>query len=230
MSLQEEDGCIVWRVKDNGIGIPADDQEHIFERFYRVDKARGRDTGGTGLGLSIVKQMVKMHGGSISVHSEPGKGSEFVVTFPQEGDAVKRRVICLLTAFCLLFVLTGCTDSSMEEKHAPAPTLPPAEDRYHAPDGDESLGINREYRMFFPRTDGLYLVSRTTEVDGENLLDTVEHLLLNLFAFKGDTEALKIGGNKPVGLYGTHPMEISGGVCTVNLTSSILPAIGRKGL
>ena len=98
---------------------------------------------------------------------------------------MKRRVICLLTALCLLFVLTGCTDSSMEEKHAPAPTLPPAEDRYNAPDGDESLGMNKEYRMYFPRTDGLYLVSRTTEVDGENLLDTVEHLLLNLFAFKG---------------------------------------------
>ena len=78
---------MIWRVKDNGIGIPADDQEHIFERFYRVDKARGRETGGTGLGLSIVKQMVKMHDGTISVHSEPGKGSEFVVMFPQEGAA-----------------------------------------------------------------------------------------------------------------------------------------------
>ena len=131
---------------------------------------------------------------------------------------MKRRVICLLTALCLLFVLTGCTDSSMEEKHAPAPTLPPAED----------LGMNKEYRMYFPRTDGLYLVSRTTEVDGENLLDTVEHLLLNLFAFKGDTEALKIGGNKPVGLYGTHPVEISGGVCTVNLSASILDQLRKE--
>ncbi len=87
VSLKEENGCVIWRVKDNGIGIPADDQEHIFERFYRVDKARGRETGGTGLGLSIVKQMVKMHDGTISVHSEPGKGSEFVVMFPQEGAA-----------------------------------------------------------------------------------------------------------------------------------------------
>ena len=87
ISLKEENGCNIWRVRDNGIGIPADDQEHIFERFYRVDKARGRETGGTGLGLSIVKQMVKMHDGTISVHSEPGKGSEFVVMFPQEGAA-----------------------------------------------------------------------------------------------------------------------------------------------
>ena len=85
VSLKQEDDCIVWRVKDNGIGIPPEDQEHIFERFYRVDKARGRETGGTGLGLSIVKQMVKMHDGTISVQSEPGKGSEFVVRFPQEG-------------------------------------------------------------------------------------------------------------------------------------------------
>ena len=85
ISLKQEDDNIIWRVRDNGIGIPQEDQEHIFERFYRVDKARGRETGGTGLGLSIVKQMVKMHGGSISVHSIPGQGSEFVVVFPQEG-------------------------------------------------------------------------------------------------------------------------------------------------
>ena len=87
VSLKQENGYVIWRVKDNGIGIPADDQEHIFERFYRVDKARGRETGGTGLGLSIVRQMVKMHDGTISVHSEPGQGSEFVAMFPQEGEA-----------------------------------------------------------------------------------------------------------------------------------------------
>jgi signal transduction histidine kinase len=87
VSLKEEEGNLVWRVRDNGIGIPAEDQEHIFERFYRVDKARSRETGGTGLGLSIVRQMVKMHGGTISVHSEPDSGSEFVVTFPREGEA-----------------------------------------------------------------------------------------------------------------------------------------------
>ena len=85
VSLREEDGNIVWRVKDNGIGIPEEDLDHIFERFYRVDKARGRETGGTGLGLSIVKQMVRMHGGTITVESSLGKGSEFTVTFPQEG-------------------------------------------------------------------------------------------------------------------------------------------------
>ncbi len=85
VSLKQENECIIWRVKDNGIGIPKEDQEHIFERFYRVDKARGRDSGGTGLGLSIVKQMVKMHDGTISVFSEAGQGTEFVVMFPQEG-------------------------------------------------------------------------------------------------------------------------------------------------
>jgi signal transduction histidine kinase len=86
VSLKQENGNIIWRVKDNGIGIPTEDQDHIFERFYRVDKARGRETGGTGLGLSIVKQLVKMHDGTISVHSEPGNGSEFIVIFPQEGE------------------------------------------------------------------------------------------------------------------------------------------------
>ena len=87
VSLREEEGSLIWRVRDNGVGIPQEDQEHIFERFYRVDKARSRDTGGTGLGLSIVKQLVTMHGGEISVSSEPGRGSEFKVVFPQGGAA-----------------------------------------------------------------------------------------------------------------------------------------------
>ena len=85
VSLDKEDEQIVWRVRDNGVGIPAADQEHIFERFYRVDKARSRETGGTGLGLSIVKQLVNLHGGTITVHSEPNRGSEFTVVFPQGG-------------------------------------------------------------------------------------------------------------------------------------------------
>ncbi len=141
---------------------------------------------------------------------------------------MKRKVISLLMAFCLLFFLTGCTDKGMEEKRTPAPTLPPAEDRYYAPDGDESIDAGREYRMYFPRTDGLYLVSRTTEVEGENLIDTAEQLLRDLFAFKGDPEALKLGGNKPVELYGAHPVEISGGVCTVNLSASILDQLRKE--
>ena len=77
----------VLTVRDNGVGIRAEDQAHIFDRFYRVDKARSRETGGTGLGLSIVKQLVQLHGGRITVSSEPGKGSVFTVTLPQEGRA-----------------------------------------------------------------------------------------------------------------------------------------------
>lgn len=71
-------------VSDNGPGIPKADQAHIFDRFYRVDKARSRETGGTGLGLSIVHQMVLMHGGTVSVESEEGKGSVFTVELPIE--------------------------------------------------------------------------------------------------------------------------------------------------
>ncbi len=69
-------------VEDTGIGIPAEDLPRIFERFYRVDKARSRDTGGTGLGLSIVKHVAETHGGSVQVESQSGRGSRFTLTLP----------------------------------------------------------------------------------------------------------------------------------------------------
>jgi two-component system phosphate regulon sensor histidine kinase PhoR len=70
------------QITDNGPGIPYEDQEHIFERFYRVHKHRSRDTGGTGLGLSIVKNVVLAHSGKVSVSSIPGNGSTFHVVLP----------------------------------------------------------------------------------------------------------------------------------------------------
>ncbi|MBN1115097.1 MAG: HAMP domain-containing protein [Oligoflexia bacterium] len=69
-------------IKDTGIGIPENEIERIFERFYRVDKARSREAGGTGLGLSIVKHIILSHHGKISVESEPGRGSTFSFTLP----------------------------------------------------------------------------------------------------------------------------------------------------
>src|SRR5262245_2039060 len=69
-------------IQDTGIGIKAEDQKRVFERFYRVDKARSRELGGTGLGLSIVKHLAQSFGGSVGVASEPGKGSTFSITLP----------------------------------------------------------------------------------------------------------------------------------------------------
>jgi two-component system sensor histidine kinase SenX3 len=69
-------------VTDNGIGIPLDQQERIFERFYRVDPSRSRDTGGTGLGLSIVKHAANNHGGEVKVFSRPNLGSTFTLSIP----------------------------------------------------------------------------------------------------------------------------------------------------
>jgi two-component system sensor histidine kinase SenX3 len=69
-------------VRDHGIGIPAKDLERIFERFYRVDPGRARQTGGTGLGLSIVRHVAQNHGGAVSVSSREGEGSTFILDLP----------------------------------------------------------------------------------------------------------------------------------------------------
>ncbi|MBQ7926680.1 MAG: two-component sensor histidine kinase [Lachnospiraceae bacterium] len=69
------------KVKDTGIGIPKEHQERIFERFYRVDKSRSKSTGGTGLGLAIVKHIISKHDAEMVLHSEPGQGTEYIITF-----------------------------------------------------------------------------------------------------------------------------------------------------
>lgn len=76
------DGCVDITVRDRGIGIPTRDLQRIFERFYRVDRARSRDTGGTGLGLSIVRHVATNHGGDVSVESAEGVGSTFTLHLP----------------------------------------------------------------------------------------------------------------------------------------------------
>ncbi len=83
LNAKTENDQVSLRVKDEGPGIPAEDLPHIFERFYRVDKARSRELGGTGLGLAIVKHLVQTQKGEVGVISELGKGAEFYFTLPK---------------------------------------------------------------------------------------------------------------------------------------------------
>ncbi|MFC2125962.1 sensor histidine kinase, partial [Bacteroidota bacterium] len=85
VELKDLEDFINVSVKDNGMGIPPGDINRIFERFYRVDKSRSKDTGGTGLGLSIVKHILEAHNQSVSVESAVGEGSIFTFKLPKAG-------------------------------------------------------------------------------------------------------------------------------------------------
>jgi heavy metal sensor kinase len=82
VALSQRDGAAVVTLRDTGIGIPPEHLPHVFERFYRVDRARSREEGGTGLGLSIVRSIVAAHGGQIELASAPGRGTTCTVTLP----------------------------------------------------------------------------------------------------------------------------------------------------
>ncbi|MBQ1392647.1 MAG: ATP-binding protein [Lachnospiraceae bacterium] len=82
VSLNADHKFFYIKVSDSGVGIPEDEQENVFERFYRVDKARSRETGGTGLGLSITRNAILMHRGAIKVYSKEKEGTTFTVRIP----------------------------------------------------------------------------------------------------------------------------------------------------
>ena len=81
--MQELADTVELTVTDDGVGIPPDQQNRVFERFYRVDKSHSRNTGGTGLGLSIVKDAAQYHNATLLLESAPGKGTSITVSFPK---------------------------------------------------------------------------------------------------------------------------------------------------
>ena len=92
VSMKTTDDQMILSIKDQGLGIPKQDLPKIFDRFYRVDRARSRAQGGTGLGLSIAKEIIKQHKGFIWAKSEYGKGSTFTIVLPYDKDAVKEEI------------------------------------------------------------------------------------------------------------------------------------------
>ncbi len=87
IGVSQVDGIVEMAVTDQGVGIPEDELDRVFERFFRSDPARSRNTGGSGLGLSIVKHVVQNHGGDIRVWSQPGNGSTFTIRLPEASHA-----------------------------------------------------------------------------------------------------------------------------------------------
>jgi two-component system sensor histidine kinase SenX3 len=83
IGVSHADGVVEIAVTDQGVGIPESERDRVFERFFRVDAARSRNTGGTGLGLAIVKHVVQNHGGDVRVWSHPGSGSTFTIRLPE---------------------------------------------------------------------------------------------------------------------------------------------------
>jgi len=90
--LEASESRATLQVNDTGEGIPASELPRVFERFYRVDKARTRQTGGTGLGLAIVRHVAEAHGGTVRVDSELGRGSTFTVSLPVAGPPTPTAV------------------------------------------------------------------------------------------------------------------------------------------
>ena len=119
VGARTKEGVVAISVTDQGEGLSEEDQERIFERFYRVDAARSRHTGGTGLGLSIVKHVVSNHGGEVTVWSRPGQGSTFTLRLPemevQEDDADNAAPVAAAAA--PLSLGTGVVNPTVEIEH-----------------------------------------------------------------------------------------------------------------
>jgi two-component system phosphate regulon sensor histidine kinase PhoR len=100
-SVRQDDDLLVIEVRDQGVGIPHEHLDRIFERFYRVDKARSRERGGTGLGLAIVKHIAQVHGGRVSVTSTVGQGSTFTLSIPCDAKRESHAATAHPTSDCV---------------------------------------------------------------------------------------------------------------------------------
>ncbi|WP_445156111.1 sensor histidine kinase [Arthrobacter sp. Hor0625] len=123
VGVRSRDGLVAVSVTDQGEGLSPEDQERVFERFYRVDSARSRHTGGTGLGLSIVKHVMANHGGEVTVWSQPGQGSTFTIRLPE---------------------MEGQDEPAAEPGRAPRAERPERHERPDRPERRDAAGVHEQ--------------------------------------------------------------------------------------
>ncbi|HEY1052694.1 MAG TPA: histidine kinase dimerization/phospho-acceptor domain-containing protein, partial [Prosthecobacter sp.] len=177
VSMRPQNGGAELVVRDTGAGIPSEAQAHLFERFYRVQGAQGRTHEGSGIGLALVHELVQLHGGSVHVYSEPGRGSAFIVTLPYgnadlpPGEVIEAAAAPAPAATAAMPFVVEALRWLPEEggtQAAPAPDAPPST-RHHVLLADD----NADMREYIAR-----LLSAHFEVtavpDGESALAAVK--------------------------------------------------------
>jgi signal transduction histidine kinase/DNA-binding response OmpR family regulator len=207
-SVVEENGNIRFSVKDNGKGIHLDDIEHVFERFYQSEQSDTKARGGTGIGLALSQELAKLHYGSITVNSELGKGSEFILSFPLKETIsrpveleeefnvglIKTSLDAVISTYTNTFEIERpvllLTEDHTEMRAFIASIIRPFFDVLEAENGMEALEILKDHEVdmiisdvMMPKMDGFELLEK---IKGDEKLMNISMIMLTARAAEED--------------------------------------------